>query len=216
MLASPRSTITGGSLASSSNLSSRPVCFLPSDRTELPTSAGETPPPGEDPLDRDLDRDWDLERDLDWDLVVGPLLLLPPLPRSGEMEVSRDRRRLRWSPPLEIPCLPLEVDLDRLAVSSCLCPCLFCLRVVVAVGLDAFRLYRLLSVRGGVRFLVDTAVVGGCLLTGERDAESMEVAAPSPAAGEELVTGAKIVSSLTCTSQTPVLPNLAASTSNSM
>lgn len=192
MLASPRKTTTGGSLASSSNLSSRPLCFLPGDRTEIPTSAGETPPPEEDPLDRDRDRD--LERDLDWDRVVGPLLLLPPLPRSGEVEGSRDRRRLRWSPPLELSCLPLEVDLDRVVVSSCLCPCLFCLRVAVVVGLDAFRLYRLLSVRGGVRFLVDTEVAGGCLLAGDWDAESMEVAAPSPAAGEELVTGAKIVS----------------------
>ena len=140
MLASPRSKITGGSLASSSNLSSRPVCFLPSDRTELPTSAGEMPPRGENPRDLDLDRDRDRERDFDWDLVVGPLLLLPPLPRLGEVEVSRDRRRRRWSPPLEISCLPLEVDLDRLAESSCLCPCLFCLRVVVVVGLDSFRL----------------------------------------------------------------------------
>lgn len=174
------------------------------------------PPPEEDPPDLDLDRDLDLERDLDWDRVVGPLLLLPPLPRSEEVEVSRDRRRLRRSPPLGICCLPLEVDLDRLVESSCLCPCLFCLRVVVVVGLDAFRLYRLLSVRGGVRFLVDTevAVAVGCPLAGDWDAGLMEVAVPSPAAGEELVTGAKIVSSLTCTSQIPVLPNLAASISN--
>ena len=43
VLAAPLTIITGGSRASSSNLPSRPVCFELTDRSDPPTSPGETP-----------------------------------------------------------------------------------------------------------------------------------------------------------------------------
>lgn len=87
VFASPRTRITGGSLASSNNLPSRPECFAPTDRSCFPTSLGDTP--------RNLG-DSRLAR----------------LEESGEVENDLLLRRCSLPPLLPaLPCLPLPLPL---------------------------------------------------------------------------------------------------------
>lgn len=156
--------------------------------------------------ERERERDWDR----DWDLVVGLLPLPLPLPVVELSESAEDA--LPPLPPLVVSVRPLDLDLDLLVMAFCLC--LFCR---AAVGLEAFLRYRR-----------DVVVSGRCwedkveAVTTEGDSDLDVVLleasppAPSPAGGEELVTGANTTFLLTCTSHLPVVPYLAASVSKSI
>ena len=194
-MAAPRSRITGGSLAASNNCASCPLCCLPIDRTVAPTSSGATPPPSTDSRVRD--------RDLERDLVRGPPPPLPP--RLGDSEDSLERDRLVALPPRCSVLRDLDLFFLRLVGVSCLCLSrLFCLLMVVIVGLDAFRPYRWVTCDD--RF-------GEAEVDAGSDAEFWEA---TPTGGVELVTGVKTVSLLTCTSHIPVVPKRFASASNLM
>lgn len=154
------------------------------------------------------------ERERDRDRVVGPppLLPRPPLLEELEVELSREevspprlRSRLVVSPLAFCLLRELDLDLDDRWFFSCRCFGAFLL--AVAVGLDVFRPYLVgfLDGRWGLEEDVGSdlgmeSVVSCCC--------------PTPAACEELVTGANTVSLLTCTSQYPSLPYFAASAAN--
>ena len=128
VFASPRTRITGGSRASSNNLPSRPVCLELTDRTDLPTSPGETP---RNLTDSARDRFLEGEVGDPPFLLSRPLLLpllLPPRPRlpsalccgrwkaEVEGDLEYDRRCLVAfvgdpRPPLLVET-PLDRDLD--------------------------------------------------------------------------------------------------------
>ena len=156
-------------------------------------------------------RECERERDRDLVVVPPPLLPRPPLLEELEVELSREeespprlRSRLAVSPLAFSLLRELDLDLVDRWFFSCRCFGAFLLAVVV--GLDVFRPYL-------VGFL--------CRCGLEEDVGSglgMEsvvwCCCPTPAACEELVTGANTVSLLTCTSQYPCLPYFAASAAN--
>lgn len=153
------------------------------------------------------------ERERDRDLVVGPppLLPRPPLLEELEVELSREeespprlRSRLAVSPLAFSLLRELDLDLADRWFFSCRCFGAFLLAVVV--GLDVFRPY---LVGFLCRWRLEEDVGSGLGM------ESVVwCCCPSPAACEELVTGANTVSLLTCTSQYPCLPYFAASAAN--
>lgn len=155
MLAAPLKSITGGSLASANNCSSRPRCLPLTVCKSLPTSEGDTPPPSEC---RDFDFDLDLDLDPDF-----PLLGVCDLDRA-RLEAMEEDGLLPDPPPgdlarfledLELEDRELSLEdrfLPDLCLDPCVCRLLFLDRdlvpcaaflgdVVDPVGLEAFRPY---------------------------------------------------------------------------
>lgn len=153
MFGSPLKSITGGSLASSSNLPSRPRCLPLTVCTVDPTLSGAMPDPLEmapDPRPRDLlllcARLWGLVVDVPpprpprprSPLREDPLELLDPLDPLDSLDLDRDLDRLGfWDLTLMALVLAsrprvLVLDRDRLRETSFL---------EVAVGLESFLPY---------------------------------------------------------------------------